>query len=193
MERTELRCIDKTSWPPGPWKDEPDRVLWTHDEAGLTCLITRHPRRGHLCGYVAVPPGHPMHGRDAGQAGPLAVHWEITHAGPPRNDEMAVPGLEDPWWFGFHCHHAEDVIPTDPDTMFEGAEYRDIRYVTTVCVILAAQLAAIAAAHAERVAKAAFVCPRCGIPSASEQDAANGYCGNCHDFTGTEAASCPAG
>lgn len=197
MDVTETRTVDKSGWPPGPWHEEPDRVSWTHG-TGLPCLITRHPRRGHLRGYVAVPPGHPWHGRAACLAGPLAVHWEISWAGPlPPDDEMTAPGLEDPWWFGFHCHHAEDVIPADPDTVFEGAEYRGIGYVTAVCTILAGQLAAIAVAHAERVAKAAFVCPRCGTPSASQADAANGYCGACRDFTGATVAQtgehpCPA-
>jgi hypothetical protein len=29
-----------------------------------------------------------------------------------------------------------------------------------------------------------FRCPRCGKISGNPDDKANGYCGNCHDFTG---------
>ena len=32
----------------------------------------------------------------------------------------------------------------------------------------------------------AFTCPRCGMTSHNPDDEANGYCGNCHDFTGVE-------
>lgn len=42
--------IDKSSWPPGPWHDEPD---WASFRAhGLECEVVRHYRGGHLCGYV---------------------------------------------------------------------------------------------------------------------------------------------
>lgn len=47
--------VDKTSWPPGPWHDEPDRLQWK-TAAGLPGLLVRHSRLGHLCGYAAVPP-----------------------------------------------------------------------------------------------------------------------------------------
>jgi hypothetical protein len=49
----------KSSWGPGPWQDEPDRLEWTH--AGLYCLMIRNDL-GSWCGYVGVPPEHPLHG-----------------------------------------------------------------------------------------------------------------------------------
>lgn len=32
-----------------------------------------------------------------------------------------------------------------------------------------------------------FTCPICGMTSNHPRDEAEGYCGNCHDWTGTEA------
>lgn len=58
----ERQPIDKSAWGDGPWTSEPDRAEWEH--AGLPCLALRGPEfSGHWCGYVAVPPGHPMHGK----------------------------------------------------------------------------------------------------------------------------------
>jgi len=40
-----------------------------------------------------------------------------------------------------------------------------------------------------------FTCPRCGMTSAHPKDVEHGYCGNCHDWTGSEGAGyvCPNG
>ena len=46
-------------WGEGPWQIEPDRVDFRH--AGFACLLHRN-RAGNWCGYVGVPPGHPLHG-----------------------------------------------------------------------------------------------------------------------------------
>jgi len=59
MQPEELK-IDKSEWLPGPWHEEPDRVDFEH--VGFPCTVLRHSTNGHLCGYVAVPPGHPLHG-----------------------------------------------------------------------------------------------------------------------------------
>jgi len=40
------------------WLDEPDREDFEH--AGYKCLVLRHDELGHLCGYAAVPKGHPL-------------------------------------------------------------------------------------------------------------------------------------
>lgn len=60
-EKTET-FIDRTGWPSGPWDDEPDRVEWRDEATGLPCLALRNDMFGSWCGYVAVPPGHPVHG-----------------------------------------------------------------------------------------------------------------------------------
>ena len=62
MEEQHETYIDKSAWSPGPWKDEPDRIEWRDEATGLPCLIVRN-NGGALCGYVAVNPGHPLHGK----------------------------------------------------------------------------------------------------------------------------------
>jgi ribosomal protein S27AE len=183
VDRTETRLADKTGWPPGPWHDEPDQIRWDAEGSGLPCLVTRHPRRGHLCGYAGVPRGHLLHGRDAGSVR-VAVHWELSYAGPSPEQSPGPGESADTWWFGFHCCHADDLCPADPVAFLEGAEYRTVEYVGVVCEILAAQFAAAQARRDEILRAAAFVCPRCGTPSHNPNDAAAGYCGRCHDWTG---------
>ena len=48
-----------------------------------------------------------------------------------------------------------------------------------------AQRQQIREAHAEaKKREASFTCPRCGMTSHNPEDAREGYCGNCHDWTG---------
>lgn len=98
--------------PPGPWVDEPDRVEWRH--RGLPCLITRQPEQGHLCGYVAVPPGHPWHGVHYRELSEVYVHGGLTYADPCFENVCHVPQQGEPdnvWWFGFDCAHYGDLPP----------------------------------------------------------------------------------
>ncbi len=53
-----MEKIKKSQWGKGPWQDEPDKLQWVDEAAGLTCLILRGPV-GALCGYVGVPETHP--------------------------------------------------------------------------------------------------------------------------------------
>jgi len=102
---------DKATWGPGAWQDEPDRVEWRH--AGLPCLATRSLVGGNWCGYVAVPPGHPLHGTH--YDGPdVDVHGGLTYSGRCSGHicHVAQPGEpDDVWWFGFDCGHFLDVLP----------------------------------------------------------------------------------
>lgn len=52
--------IDKSAWGEGPWQNEPDRLEF--EAEGFPCLANRN-RMGVWCGYVALPPGHPWHGK----------------------------------------------------------------------------------------------------------------------------------
>ena len=56
----EWRTHDKGDWGPGPWQDEPDKAQWVDEDTGMDCLLVRN-RSGALCGYVAVPEGHPLY------------------------------------------------------------------------------------------------------------------------------------
>ncbi len=67
MERMEWRFEDiKAKLPPGPWRDEPDKIQWQDEATGLACLIVRGPL-GALCGYVGVADDHRLHGVDYGE------------------------------------------------------------------------------------------------------------------------------
>jgi hypothetical protein len=61
-----------------------------------------------------------------------------------------------------------------------------------VAAILAAAAPHILAAERARVfganfaAALGFTCPRCGMTSYHPRDLQEGYCGNCHDFTGKQ-------
>ena len=61
MEHKTWTTMDKASWGPGPWQDEPDKEQFADEVTGYACLIKRNPA-GALCGYVGVPEGHPWHG-----------------------------------------------------------------------------------------------------------------------------------
>lgn len=105
--------IDKSGWGPGPWQEEPDKVEWT--TLGFPCLITRIPRLGHLCGYLAVPPGHPWHGKSYNDEGwDPEVHGGLTYAAKCSEFVCHVPAAgesDDVWWLGFDCAHSWDVSP----------------------------------------------------------------------------------
>lgn len=155
-------------WPEGPWMNEPDRVLWTDPDTGLDCMVRRHDRSGHLCGYVAVPAGHPAHGQsyyhwdDDEEYTPVQrainginVHGGLTYAEPCDGDQEAGichiprPGeSDDAWWFGFDCAHHMDQSPGNTSYAhlihrYPGEVYRTVEYVRGECTSLARQLAAV--------------------------------------------------
>jgi hypothetical protein len=148
--------INKAMWGPGPWDTEPDKISWTDKATGLPCLIVRN-RLGSLCGYVAVEPGHPMHGKDYDGV-PVTVHGGLTFAGscnesgPVEQSVCHVPEPGKPgdvFWFGFDCAHSDDVSPVMRDYDLGGrafgATYKPVGYVWGECVGLAGQLAAMVA------------------------------------------------
>jgi hypothetical protein len=122
-EKAEM-LFNKSQWSPGPWQDEPDRVTWTDAETGMSCRISRS-YTGALCGYVAVPPGHPLVGISSAEVAErheLPSHGGITFAG-------RMKGWGDAWWIGFDCAHGFDFCPTarsrncDIDTYYRTLDY----------------------------------------------------------------------
>jgi hypothetical protein len=110
--------VDKSTWGPGPWQTEPDKIVWVDAETGLDCMIHRNPV-GALCGYVGVPPGHPWHGAEYHDI-EADVHGGLTYSRPcdPRATpedgvcHISAPGRPDHiWWLGFDCIHAFDYAP----------------------------------------------------------------------------------
>lgn len=154
----EHKYVDRSKWYPGNWDNEPDRREWRDETTGYPCLI----RRGSLgawCGYVAVPPGHPMHGKDYNDC-PVEVHGGLTFAEfcSPSEDETAIchtpePGEPDNvFWFGFDCAHWRDLAPGQLAFHREmniealptlGETYRTLDYVVRETEALAAQLKAL--------------------------------------------------
>jgi hypothetical protein len=157
MEPIEQHYVDKSSWGPGPWQAEPDKVEWRHPENGLPCLIVRGPG-GALCGYVACPPGHPLHGADgfSGEPRNLDVHGGITFGDKCAKDgkicHVARPGEpDDVWWLGFDCNHSWDIAPgSDAQDVARGwaprsygdhhRSYKSIAYVHAEVQRLAVQI-----------------------------------------------------
>jgi hypothetical protein len=144
---------DRSTWPPGPWDNEPDLVEWRDAHTGYPCLVVRGPV-GALCGYVGVPPGHPAHGKDYDDV-PLGdgyPHGGLTYSRACAGDVCHVPLPGEPdevWWLGFDCAHSRDVCPGllfiggRVRPIFPGEVYKPIRYVQGECTELAAQLKAL--------------------------------------------------
>lgn len=134
---------------PGPWKGEPDRVEFRH--AGLPCLLKRNDDMGTWCGYAAVPPGHPAHGKPYDDV-PVQAHGGLTYADACSGSICHVPKPGEPddvWWLGFDCCHGGDVVPMfvtmGMRSWFGRAEkYRDVAYVRRETKRLAQQLARMA-------------------------------------------------
>lgn len=156
----------RKTWGPGPWDEEPDRVEWRDPLTGLPCLIVRGPV-GALCGYVGVYPGHPFYGQEYGFTckdcdawndtdgneyrscthcpdDKVNVHGGLTYSGACQGDicHVAAEGELEPWWFGFDCAHAYDLVPSyRMDTrLWKDGSYRDLTYVKAEVTSLARQL-----------------------------------------------------
>lgn len=151
-KKNEASAIDKSDWGSGPWQQEPDEERFEHE--GFPCLIIR-TLMGHLCGYVAVPPSHPWHGKGWSDV-PVDVHGGITYAA--KCDGGAIchvpkPGeSDDVWWLGFDHAHLGDFSPGTDATLkksgifggFGGGyghdnSYKTIGYVRRGCESLAEQ------------------------------------------------------
>lgn len=104
--------LPKETWGEGPWMREPDRLDFEH--AGFPCLLVRGPL-GQWCGYVAMPPGHRLHGRDSSECDEaVSVHGGITYADSCAGHVCHVPKPGEPdnvWWLGFDFAHAYDFKP----------------------------------------------------------------------------------
>jgi hypothetical protein len=143
---------DKSNWGPGPWQTEPDHVAFKH--LGFPCIIHRVTEgHGGLCGYVAMPPGHPWHGKDwNSDSFDPRVHGGVTYGGACAGDicHVAKPGEpDDVWWLGFDCAHSGDLSPAYAarharSMLAGGGEYRTIEYVMAECRSLAEQAKAAA-------------------------------------------------
>jgi hypothetical protein len=159
MKHITYTTLDRTAlgWPSGPWDDEPDKVQWPDETTGLPCLAVRHPQWGSWCGYVGVPPTHPLHGAHYDDVNADA-HGGLTFSracSPNETEATGVCHLPEPgepkhiWWFGFDCAHCYDYSPNDvklgiergyPYGPMDHQVYRTLAYVRAECAQLAVQL-----------------------------------------------------
>lgn len=142
---------DKTTWGEGPWQSEPDRKLWRDPSTGLHCLAHRNMMFGHWCAYVAVPPGHPAHGKEY-DAIDIEVHGGLTYGAECQGHICHIPPKGEPdnvWWLGFDCGHCCDVSPASAKrdalrgwtfSFDRESSYRTLSYVEEECARLAKQL-----------------------------------------------------
>lgn len=148
--------LDRSRWRPGPWDRELwDKAQWKDPATGLQCLAVRN-HWGAWCGYVGIPYGHPLHGKNAPHVD-ADVHWGVNFANPCQDAEKPgsvchIPAEGEPghlWWFGFDCNHAFDLAPVPiiegldavVALLEEDAHYRDLNYVAGECARLAGWLA----------------------------------------------------
>jgi hypothetical protein len=141
MADDEGNLIDRTGWPAGPWDDEPDTVRWTL-AVGLLGLIGRNAL-GAFCGYVGLPPGHPLHGFASGAFGFVRVHGGVTFTAPYAADGRVY------WLVGFDCLHCFDDAPgmwvpgLGRSLMPGRGQYRDLQYVRAEVESLGRQLVGV--------------------------------------------------
>ena len=140
--------IDKSSWIPGEWHDEPDNVYWVDSQTGYHCIIKRIDMCGTLRGYVAVEKNHPLYEKSY-----LSIMDDISVSNSQfcnRYCENGIRHLMDDkdksWWFELDCY---DDLTYGPAYHVYGRNYysdgkdkiyRNISYVTEQVESLAKQL-----------------------------------------------------
>ena len=159
-----LTYMDKSDWPEGSWKLEPDKMLWVDEKTGYECLIRRIKDMSHLCGYVGITKEHPLFQTsiiefrsNSSLEDYFSIHGNITMSydgrafteepGPHNKIGRAPienrPSPDEIWWIGIDFIHNQDLIPlTSNDSNDNNGDriYRDIGYVTKEVMKLASLL-----------------------------------------------------
>ena len=136
------------------WENEGKTYGFVDKETGYSCFIYRHPRMGHLCGYVDVPRSHPLYGIDHANeifdmiTGDIKVHGGISFTGRLISNKFHdYLDDEHDWLIGFDCNHAEDYAPFKPCEESElielKQEYRTAGYAADEVRSLAKQIKAL--------------------------------------------------
>lgn len=113
------------------WENEPSEQYGV--ESGFAVYALRHKHLGHWCGYVSLPPTHPLHGKGYNDID-VDVHGGLTYAEEGKNGA---------WDFGFDCAHSGDLCPLsrrEIASMGDGSTYRNLEYVKGQITSLAEQL-----------------------------------------------------
>jgi len=140
MSISQYQKINKSSWPEGPWMQEPDEVKWIDEDTGYECEIYRNALNGFLAGYVVVTKSHPLFKVDYSPSNELSrklqeidVHTGITSLGSSKKHG------DDKWLLGFNCCQDGDLSP-NLRSFVPSDNYKDIEYVTSEVESLAKQL-----------------------------------------------------
>lgn len=108
---------------------------------------------------------------------------------PPQTGGVAeaarrgVALLRDPDQHAVLCH--PDAVPAVTDAVAGAVRVIGTRLLAPDNIMVVGQAYLAEAAAATQAATGQFVCPRCLRPSAHPTDRQQGYCGACHDWTGT--------
>jgi hypothetical protein len=122
MKNLTWNYVDKSTWPDGPWMQEPDKEQFTDPATGLPCLIRRN-MMGCLSVYVGVAPGHLCYqvSPDEEPLAYISADRQICFADSCSGDEFGIchtvePGEPDVvWWLGFDYGYAESLMPAEYD------------------------------------------------------------------------------
>lgn len=153
--------VDKSKWPAGEWTLELDAFSWypingSASDVSLHGVILRNSNSGNLCGYIGVPYGHVLFGKDCWDdplARELEAHGGVNISGHFRRDKGFNRRL---WYFGFDCGHIYDVSPgyLNDEVATGGwhgeSVYRTVSYVANQVERLARQLNRIQKEHANK-------------------------------------------
>jgi hypothetical protein len=132
----------------------PDNLLAKGEHMGHEWNIM-HNGSGVRCGYVKVLPGHPWFGRDDDDIS-AEVHGDLTYS--DADEPCNAEGLDNGWWVGFDCGHAQDLPDSSLAKTSEalrycaimeahvrpGSQVRSQEYVEAECRKLCEQAAAVA-------------------------------------------------
>lgn len=75
-------------------------------ECGFRCVVVGHSM-GHRCGYLAIPQGHTLYGKDYDDIY-VEVHGGLTYSNESDEYNYPVETDEKVWWIGFDCGHFGD-------------------------------------------------------------------------------------
>jgi hypothetical protein len=151
-----------------PWETELDHVEFECE--GYHCVVHRVSvdPKGHLCGYVVLPSGHPWHGISNEWDVPAEAHGGITYSKSASTtvERGAIEGsYTTEWVIGFDCAHYCDYCPqyTRAGAGFgDPANYRTVEYVRRELEALVGQCAAIYPVALDAGFNQFSVCKRCG-------------------------------
>ena len=129
--------VDKSSWGPGPWQQEPDRIEW-RGKRPLPLFDSTRRIWGSmwLCRGTGKPPWYMMYYNEV----PAEVHGGLTYGDMcrPESHICHTKTKDDfePYWLGFDTGHFGDLCPganatyahLGGGTLFPG-RYRDVGYV----------------------------------------------------------------